>query len=122
MSKPDSTQTSFLFSLKNPHTSEAKKFSMKSSSNAICCHSEHGPGFGSNHDICVHDRCNESTSNGTSLEGAYVNDTGINGKHVFTGERRMGINGLRPIAVLIEYCILNEICRIMRAERRLPPY
>jgi hypothetical protein len=59
--KSDSTQTSFLFSLKNPHTSEAKKFWMKSSSDAICCSSSNGPIFGSHHDMRIWDRCNEST-------------------------------------------------------------
>jgi hypothetical protein len=84
--KPDSTQTSFLFSLKNPHTSEAKKFPMKSSSNAIYCSSLCGPTFGSRCDMSVQDRCNESTDNYTALGGAYVNDTGIDGKQIFTGE------------------------------------
>jgi hypothetical protein len=63
--KPDSTQTSFLFSLKNLQTSEAKKFSMKSSSDAIGCWPGSGPLFGSSYDICVSDRCSESTSNHT---------------------------------------------------------
>jgi hypothetical protein len=83
--KPDSTQTSFLFGLKNPHTSEAKKFSMKSSSDAICCYSSYGPGFGSNWDIVIYDRWNESTSNGTYLGSVNVNDTGTDGQKVFTG-------------------------------------
>jgi hypothetical protein len=85
-SKPDSTQTSFLFSLKNPHTSEAKKFSMNSSSCAIVGHPSWGPVFGSNNDMCVCDRCNGKTFSYTNLGGAYVNDTGIDGKQVFTGE------------------------------------
>jgi hypothetical protein len=83
--KPDSTQTSFLFSLKNLHTSEVKKFSMKSSSSAIRCDSSRGPSFGSNCDIAVCDRCSE-TGNHTDLGHASANDTGIDGQQVFTGE------------------------------------
>jgi hypothetical protein len=97
--KPDSTQTSFLFSLKNPHTSEAKKFPMKSSSNAIYCLSSHGPVFAGNCDIVVQDRCNESTSNSTSLGGAYVNDTGIDGQKVFTGECNFTVKEIEVFSI-----------------------
>jgi hypothetical protein len=97
--KPDSTQTSFLFSLKNPHTSEAKKFPLKSSSNAIGCHSSYGPSFAGNRDMVVYDRCNESTDNFTNLGGAYVNDTGIDGEKVFTGERYFTVKEIEVFSI-----------------------
>jgi hypothetical protein len=97
--KPDRTETSFLLSLTNPHTSEAKKFLMKSSSNAIHCDSSYDPSFGSNCDIRVYDRCNERTDNYTNLGGAYVNDTGIDGKHVFTGEYRFTVKEIEVFSI-----------------------
>jgi hypothetical protein len=100
--KPDSTQTSFLFTLKNHHTSEAKKFLLKSSSNAIHCDSSNGPVFGSNCDMAVRDRCSESTSNCTYPGGAYVNDTGIDGKHVFTGEFTFTVKEIEVFSISLE--------------------
>jgi hypothetical protein len=70
-SKPESTQTGFLFILKNPHTSEAKKFPLKSSSQAIHCSPSYGPVFAGNDDMGVRDRCSESTGNWTNLGGVY---------------------------------------------------
>jgi hypothetical protein len=99
--KPDSTQASFLFSLKNPHTSEAKKFSMKSSSYSIACSPSYGPIFGSPHDMCVYGRCSEGTSNYTNLGGAYVNDTGIDGKQVFTGEHHFTVKEIEVFSISI---------------------
>jgi hypothetical protein len=85
-SKPDSSQTSFLFTVKNPRGSDGRKFVMANSANAIRCLTSYGPIFGSNHDIQVADGCNGNTSSYTNLGGAYTNDTGINGQQVFTGE------------------------------------
>jgi hypothetical protein len=84
--KPDSSGKSFLFSLKNPSNSEPRKFMLISGRNAIYCHSLCGPCFAGNRDMSVCDNCNTSTSNCTNLGGSYVNDTGIDGTRVFTGE------------------------------------
>jgi hypothetical protein len=56
--KPDSTQKSFVFNVKNARNSEAKKFSLSNSSQAIYCHSLFGPYFRSGHDIKVVNGCN----------------------------------------------------------------
>jgi hypothetical protein len=49
---------------------------------AICCDSQRGPHFG---DIAVRDNCNANTDSETSLGYSYTNDTGLDGKTVFTG-------------------------------------
>jgi hypothetical protein len=84
--KPDSSEKSFLFSLKNPRNSERRTFMLMSGKNAIHCHSSYGPCFAGNRHVGVRDNCNTSTNNWTNLGGLYVNDTGIDGKLVFTGE------------------------------------
>jgi hypothetical protein len=37
----------------------------------------------------VYDNCNTATNNWTNLEGSYVNDTGIDGTLVFTGNKEL---------------------------------
>jgi hypothetical protein len=49
---------------------------------AIFCRSDCGPFF---YDIGVHDNCNASTINWTSLGTSYTNDTGLDGREFFTG-------------------------------------
>jgi hypothetical protein len=84
--KPDNSGKSFLFSLKNPRNSEPRKFMLMNGKNAICCHSSFGPWFAGNSDMVVYDNCNTANNNYTNLGGSYVNDTGIDGRLVFTGE------------------------------------
>jgi hypothetical protein len=84
--KADSSQKSFLFTVKNPRGSDGRKFVMASSANAIRCYSSFGPTFGNNYDIYVANGCNENTSSYTNLGSAFTNDTGIDGSQVFTGE------------------------------------
>jgi hypothetical protein len=60
--KTDSSQQSFLFSVKDCWNSAPRSFSLVNSSNAIYCYSSYGPRFGGNPDLYVADRCNESTT------------------------------------------------------------
>jgi hypothetical protein len=84
--KPDSSGKSFLFSLKNPQNSEPRKFMLMSETNAIYCHSLDGTMFAGNGNMGARENCNTTTDNWTSLGGSYLNDTGIDGNLVFTGE------------------------------------
>jgi hypothetical protein len=59
---------------------------LMSGKNEIYCHSSYGPVFAGNSDMLVQNNCSTSTSNYTNLGGSYVNDTGIDGALVFTGE------------------------------------
>jgi hypothetical protein len=80
----DSSRKSFLFTLKNPHNIPARRFVLNDGMEyfALGCGSRCGPDF---IDICVLDDCNVKTDNFTELGGFYVNDSGLDGKKVFTG-------------------------------------
>jgi hypothetical protein len=70
-----------------------------SGKNAIYCHSSCGPVFAGNSDMVVQDNCNTSTSNWTNLGGSYVNDTGIDGELVFTGEFHFTVNEIEVFTI-----------------------
>jgi hypothetical protein len=88
--KADDSQKSFLFTLKNPHNIPARRFALKAEKKeeAIGCDSRYGPTFGPrsfHHDINVCNNCNTSLFNQASVGDTYINDTGLDGKIVFTG-------------------------------------
>jgi hypothetical protein len=97
--KPDNNRKSFLFTLKSPRGSEARKFGMASTANAIYCNSSYGPTFGNGHDICVADAGNTNRSSYTLLGNGYPNDTGINGAQLFTGEQSYTVREIEVFAV-----------------------
>jgi hypothetical protein len=99
--KHDSSQKSFLFTMKNPRNSVPRKFGMSSSSNAIYCSGSYGPRFGSGNDIVVFNGCNANNSSYTNLGGAYVNDTGIAGYQVFTGEQHFTVKEIEVFTITI---------------------
>jgi hypothetical protein len=96
--KADSTQTSFLFTVKNPRGTEGRKFPITNTARAIWSGPLCGPVFGGNHDLIVYDPFN-STSNYTNLGGAYRNDTGLDGKQVFTGEYNYAVKEIEVFSV-----------------------
>jgi hypothetical protein len=75
----------FLFTLRNPHNVQPRKFRLKPErkNGAICCWSGGGPHFGG---IAVSDNCNANTHSHTYYFGtSYTNDTGVDGIKFFTG-------------------------------------
>jgi hypothetical protein len=81
----DPTQSSFLFTPKNPHNIPAKKFILNPSGRepAIVCDSGWGPCFA---DIVVTGNCNATIDNYTiGFGSSYINDTGIERSIFFTG-------------------------------------
>jgi hypothetical protein len=93
-SKSDDTKKSFLFTLKNPRNSEARKFLISNTSKAIACYLAYGPIFGKGEyddGIRVCDNCNMNTSSSTVFGHSYENDTGIDGNQVFTGEQHFTV-------------------------------
>jgi hypothetical protein len=90
-SKADDSLRSFVFTLRNPHNIPARRFALKAEmkSRAIGCYSECGPCFGGPifGDIRVRDSCHANTDSATALGTAYTNDTGLDGKTVFTGSK-----------------------------------
>jgi hypothetical protein len=78
----DRTGHSFLFTLKNPSGVGARRFPLKDASKAIYRGAVYGPTFGYGHDILfLHNTVASYTNLGTN----YVNNTGLDGKTVFTG-------------------------------------
>jgi hypothetical protein len=86
--KGDESLKSFLFTLKNPHNTPARKFALKAEKKhqAICCCSERGPSI---RDIVVYTNCNTNTNNCSRLGLVYTNDTGLDGDVVFTVSRSL---------------------------------
>jgi hypothetical protein len=99
LNKPDSSGRSFLFSLQNARNSEPRKFMLMSGKNAIYCNSSCGPCFSGHCDLSVQYNCNTSTNNSTNLGGSYVNDTGIDGKLVFTGEHNFTVKEIEVFTI-----------------------
>jgi hypothetical protein len=84
--KTDNARESFLFTIRNACNISPRRFALSNPSNAIVCNSSYGPVFGSPADICVSNNNNANANSYSSLGHVYVNDTGIKGEEVFTGE------------------------------------
>jgi hypothetical protein len=97
--KEDNTGKSFLFSLKNPRNTEPKIFPLSNPSRAIDCYSSYGPIFGNGNDIQVANNCDQSR-NWTNVGVTYINDTGIDGKQVFTGQQNFQVKEIEVFAVI----------------------
>jgi hypothetical protein len=100
-SKVDNSGKSFVFSLKNPRNSEPRKFMLMSGKNTIYCSSSYGPIFSGNHDIRIDNNCNTTNGNYTNLGGSYVNDTGIDGNLVFTGEHNFTVKEIEVFTITL---------------------
>jgi hypothetical protein len=74
---------SFLFTLKNPHNIPARRFALKAEEkhHAVLSALGSGPSFGLFH---LWDDCNGTY---LGIGTAYTNDTGVDGKEVFTGSQ-----------------------------------
>jgi hypothetical protein len=99
--KYDSSNKSFLFSLKNPRNADPRKFQMFGAKRTICCSAGYGPIFGHNSDIRVDDHCNAPDRNYTNLGSSFVNDTGIDGRQVFAGEHKFTVKELEVFTITL---------------------
>jgi hypothetical protein len=98
--KSDSSQKSFIFTLKNAHNISPRTFKLSNASYAIYCGSAYGPTFGNGHDIRLYDHFTGSTQNWTNVGTGYVNDTGIDGKQVLTGEYYFAVKEIEVLAII----------------------
>jgi hypothetical protein len=98
--KADTSQQSFLFSVKNARNSDPRSFPLVNSSSAIYCGSSYGPTFGS-HSLYVADGCNEKANSSTNLGSGYRNDTGLNGTEVFTGEYNFQVKEMEVFSITL---------------------
>jgi hypothetical protein len=72
---------------------------MTNTGRTICCNGSYGPYFGSNADFVVYDSCNANNSSYTNLGASFVNDTGIDGRQVFTGEFNFKVKEIEVFAI-----------------------
>jgi hypothetical protein len=86
---PDTSLTSFIFTITNPHNLPPKIFKQKCAENAIFDHESYGPRFGgSTADLSVFGEFWLPHNFTYSILGtAYTNDTGIAGNKVLTGDQ-----------------------------------
>jgi hypothetical protein len=68
---------------------------------AICSYFSYGPCFGFGPDIYVADSCNSNNRSYTNLGNAYVNDTGITGNAVFTGEYNFTVKEIEVFSITL---------------------
>jgi hypothetical protein len=99
--KADNSQKSFLFTLKNPNKIFPRKFQLSNASSAIWSSSSYGPIFGGGHDICLYDNFNTGTNHYSNLGSGYVNDTGIDGKQVLTGEYNFTVKEIEVFSIIL---------------------
>jgi hypothetical protein len=84
--KCDDSLKSFIFTLKSPFNTPARRFALKAEKkqSAIDCDSLYGPVFGGG--ICVRDNCTAWDSD-AGLGKGYTNGTGLDGTTFFTGSK-----------------------------------
>jgi hypothetical protein len=95
----DSSQKTFLFTVRNPRGSEGRKFVMAGTANAIYCGRGYGPVFGNTSEIAVTNGCNANSNSYTNVGQLFTNDTGIDGKQVFTGEYNFTVKEIEVFAI-----------------------
>jgi hypothetical protein len=104
---------SFLFTLKNRHNTPARRFALKAEKKqrAIYCDSRDGPYFGGIH-VC--DNCNAHTDSWTSLGFVSTNDTGLDGKTVFTGSHNFKVREIEVFEITDEITLPNNLLAFPR--------
>jgi hypothetical protein len=113
--KADPSLKSFLFTLKNPHNSPARKFGLKAErkDRAIGCASSWGPHFS---DIAVSDDCNVNAISFSRLGVSYANDSGMDGRTVLTGLKPFTAQEIEVFEIADEIALPNP-ARLPRKSR-----
>jgi hypothetical protein len=94
----DSSGSSFIFTLKNPHGTPPQKFLLKDPQKAIYCYPNYGPTFGAGHDIRIYDDCKRNSYNYIGFPSSYA-DPGGQGQGTFCGHQRFVVSELEVFAV-----------------------
>lgn len=99
--KSDESAKSFLFTLKNPHKSPPRRFTLKTEEKrrAINCFPWRGPGFGHGCDLFVSHNCNSNDDSVSSLGQTYTNDTKIDGRIFFTGSHNFRVKEIEVFEI-----------------------
>jgi hypothetical protein len=97
--KADNSLKSFLFTLKNPHNLPPRKFVLNAETKdgAVGLRSPKGPWF--HCAIFVQDNCNSRTDNFGYIGRVYTNDTGLDGKTIFTGSQQFQVQEIEVFEI-----------------------
>jgi hypothetical protein len=99
--KADPSKESFVFSLISPRGKAPQKFDLSNATYAIYCNSSYGPTFGDGHTIKVASDADTNTNSYTNFGSSYVNNTGINGQQVFTGESNFQVKEIEVFSITL---------------------
>jgi hypothetical protein len=97
--KADLSRKSFIFTLRNPHNVQERKFALmaEKQEEAIYCKSDSGPRFW---DIEIEECCNENkNSSACSFGHSYANDTGLDSDKFFTGSLRFQVKDIEVFEI-----------------------
>jgi hypothetical protein len=96
--KGDDSLKSFIFTLKNPHNTPARKFAMNAERRqfAIVCDSSWGPFFGTGFCVCDNANSNSQTYPTASVQ---TNDTGLDGTTFFTGSANFTVREIKVFKI-----------------------
>jgi hypothetical protein len=104
MPKCDDSLKSFIFMLKNPRNTAARKFALKTNRRqyAILCDSNSGPTFGyGGPDICIYENCQADTDSSTWYFGkTYTNGTGLDGETFFIGSENFTVKEIELFEII----------------------
>jgi hypothetical protein len=92
--------TSFIFTIKNPHTLPPRIFKQKQEGSAIFDDSSHGPVFGGGIDLYVYGEWQSPNNCFSNLGGTYANDTGLAGNQVLTGAQYFAMKEIEIFQVI----------------------
>jgi hypothetical protein len=96
----DRSLTSFIFTITNPHNLPAQIFKQNEEKAAIGDDHGFGPVFGSNHDLCVVDRCHTCARSYSNLGRIYANETGLPGNQVLTGAQNFTVQEIEVFELI----------------------
>jgi hypothetical protein len=97
--KGDDSLQSFLFTLRNPHGVQPRKFALKAGKKdkAIYCRSNLGPDFGGI-DMVVKDNCNRDSYTHLSRKRNYESDTAF--EYFFTGAKNFTVKEIEVFEII----------------------
>jgi hypothetical protein len=98
--KQDSSNRSFLFTLKNPTGTNPMKFPMIPSKIAITCYANYGPYFGNSNDLYIADNCNQNLNNASNLGVNFTNNTGQPGHLFLTGANNFQVKEIEVFQII----------------------
>jgi hypothetical protein len=96
----DSSEKTFVFTVKDPRGSEGRRFVLANPANAIWCNSPIGRTFGTRHDIWLGTPM-PSRSVYKKVGTTFKNDTGIDSRQVLTSGHKFMVKEIEVFAIAL---------------------